>query len=62
MISDAQMKAQSRYDKTHTRQILFKLNRTTDADVLAKLEDVENRQGCKTIVLEERQDGKKGEI
>ena len=45
MISDAQLKAQSRYDKAHTRQILFKLNQTTDADILAKLEDVENKQG-----------------
>ena len=45
MISSAQLKAQSRYDKAHTQQILFKLNRTTDADILAKLEDVENKQG-----------------
>ena len=45
MISEAQKKTQSRYDKAHTKQILFKLNKTTDADILAKLDDVSNRQG-----------------
>ena len=45
MATAAQLKAQSRYDKTHTQSILFKLNRTSDADILAKLNDVGNRQG-----------------
>ena len=45
MTTTAQKKAQTKYDKTHTRSVLFKLNLTTDADILAKLDDVENRQG-----------------
>ena len=45
MATDAQIRAQARYDKAHTQQIVFKLNRTTYADILAKLKDVENRQG-----------------
>ena len=45
MASEAQLKAQKKYDKAHTKSVLFKLNQTNDADILAKLEDVENRQG-----------------
>lgn len=45
MISQAQLRAQSKYDKTHTKSIMLKLNQTSDADILAKLEDVGNRQG-----------------
>lgn len=45
MATKAQIRAQTRYDKEHTKQILFKLNRATDSDILAKLEDVENKQG-----------------
>lgn len=33
------------YDQTHTRQIKMKLNLRTDADVLAKLNSVPNKQG-----------------
>ena len=45
MATKAQLKAQTKYDKTHTRSILFKLNQTSDADILAKLDDVGNKQG-----------------
>lgn len=36
---------QSRYDASHTVQIKMKLNRKTDADILAKLDAVGNKQG-----------------
>lgn len=36
---------QERYDKTHCRGVYLKLNVKTDADILARLESVENRQG-----------------
>ena len=36
---------QARYDKRMTKIITMKLNRGTDADILAKLESVENIQG-----------------
>lgn len=42
---DAQSKAQARYDAKATRQIKLKLNKRTDADILAKLDAVENKQG-----------------
>lgn len=45
MATTAQLKAQAKYDKNHTRSILFKFNLTTDADILSRLDTVENRQG-----------------
>lgn len=37
--------AQERYDKANTRQIKLKLNLKTDADILARLDGVGNKQG-----------------
>ncbi len=37
--------AQSKYDKAHTKSVLLKLNKKTDADILGKLEQVPNKQG-----------------
>ena len=45
MATQAQKKASAKYDKNNTRSILFKFNLTTDADILAKLDSEENRQG-----------------
>ena len=45
MASQAQLKAQRKYDKAHTQSIMFKLNRTNDADIIARLNDVSNKQG-----------------
>lgn len=45
MTTEAQRKAQVKYDKANTRQITFKFNLSTDADILKKLDEVENRQG-----------------
>ena len=45
MATAAQLRAQAKYDKKHTRSVLFKFNRTTDADVLLRLDEVSNRQG-----------------
>lgn len=36
---------QTRYDATHIQRISLKLNKGTDADILAKLDSVPNRQG-----------------
>lgn len=36
---------QARYDAQHTTQIRLKLNLTTDADILERLDEVGNRQG-----------------
>ena len=45
MITQAQYQAQRKYDKNHTKSILLKLNLTSDADILAKLNDMDNKQG-----------------
>ena len=42
------LRAQKKYDESHKdmfKQYHFKLNRVDDADVIAKLDEVENRQG-----------------
>lgn len=44
-ISKAQAKAQLKYDAKATTQFKMKLNLKTDADILAKLDQVENKQG-----------------
>lgn len=44
-MSEAQKKASARYDKTHTRQIMLKLNLKTDADIISKLDITPNKQG-----------------
>lgn len=45
MATEAQIKAQARYDAENTRQVHLKLNRTTDKDVLDKLDEVPSKQG-----------------
>lgn len=45
MATQAELKAQAKYDRDHTRQVLLKLNKTSDADILLKLDSVDNRQG-----------------
>lgn len=43
--SAAQIKASKKYDDSNTKQIKLKLNTKTDADILSKLNSVENKQG-----------------
>ncbi len=43
--TEAQKKAKERYDAKATKKILLKLNLKTDADILAKLDAVGNKQG-----------------
>ena len=45
MATEAQLKAQARYDKANTKQVALKLNRSTDADILEWLAEVGNVQG-----------------
>lgn len=44
-ITEQQKRAQIKYDKANTRQITFKFNLKTDADILERLDSVDNRQG-----------------
>lgn len=43
--TEAQARATAKYDAANTKQIMLKLNLKTDADILAKLERVGNKQG-----------------
>lgn len=45
MVSEQQKRAQIKYDKANTRNITFKFNLKTDADILERLDSVDNRQG-----------------
>lgn len=51
--------ASARWDAENTVQIKMKLNRTTDADILARLEEVASKQGYIKELI--RQDIKKEE-
>ena len=45
MATEARLRANDKYDKKATRKILLKLNKNNDADILARLEEVPNKQG-----------------
>ena len=45
MTTQAQIKASRKYDRTHTKAVMLKLNQNNDADILMKLTTVENKQG-----------------
>ena len=52
---------QQRYDAEHTRQIKFKLNLKSDADILAQLDSVPNKQGyIKQLIREDIARSKRG--
>ena len=54
MATEAQRKAQRRYDAENTRQVHLKLNRNTDKDVLDKLDEVPSKQGyIKRLIRED---------
>lgn len=57
-MSEAQKKASAKYDRSHTRQIMLKLNLKTDSDILAKLESVKNKQGyVKNLIRNDLKEG-----
>ena len=51
MTTVAQRKASAKYDRNHTRSILFKFNTTSDADILAKLDEEEEVLSVEAIGL-----------
>lgn len=57
MATKAQIKAQAKYDKQNTKQVMLKLNVNSDADILAKLGDEGNKQGyIKELVRRDMRD------
>ena len=45
MATQAQKNAVAKYDAEHTMQIHLKLNLATDADIIKRLAEVQNKQG-----------------
>ena len=61
MASEAQRKASAKYDKANTMTFAIKLNRTTDAELIRQLEEVENNQGyIKQLIREDVERRKEG--
>lgn len=44
-MSPALIKAQKKYNKIKTKSFTFKFNKRTDADIISRLEGVDNKQG-----------------
>lgn len=45
METEAEKRAKAKYDAANTVQFKMKLNRKTDADILARLDEMDNKQG-----------------
>ena len=45
MATKAQIKATAKYDKLNTKQVILKLNKTTDKDIIERLEGVDSKIG-----------------
>jgi len=45
MTTKAQLKATAKYQAANTKAYLIRLNLNTDADIIQKLEQVDNKQG-----------------
>lgn len=58
MASEAQIRAQAKYDKNNTKNIMFKFNKKTDADILAFFETLDNRQGFVKQLIREAMNGR----
>ncbi len=57
-LSEKKKASNAKWDAANTRQIKLKLNLKTDADILSKLDSVENTQGYIKGLI--REDIKKG--
>lgn len=42
---DAQLRATQKYNKANTIQVVCRFNRNTDADIIQKLSEIENKNG-----------------
>lgn len=52
MATQAQIRASEKYDRANTIRISLKLNKTTDAEILKKLDSVASKQGyIKELIL-----------
>lgn len=60
MTTDARKRANAKYDKSHTQSVMLKFNKQTDADILMKLSEVDNRQGYIKKLIREDMSGDGG--
>lgn len=44
-MNDARRRAQTKYNKEHTKQITLRLNKRTESDIIEWLNKAENKQG-----------------
>ena len=53
-MTEAQKRATAKYDAANTKMYAVKLNINTDADIIQKLDEVENKQGyIKELIRED---------
>lgn len=56
MTSEAQKRANAKYDRTHTKGIFLKLNKETDKDILDWLSEITNVQGyIKSLIRHDKE-------
>jgi len=61
MPSEAQKRAAAKYDAANTKQFTLKLNLTTDADIIRRLEEIGNKQGyIKSLIRTDKNGNKNG--
>lgn len=51
MATDAQIRANARYNKAHTKCVCLRLNRKTDADIIQRLSEVESKMGYIKLLI-----------
>lgn len=60
-ISEAQYKAQKKYDRIHTKQFMMKLHLDHDRDILDWLEVQDSKQGAiKALIRKQIEEERKG--
>lgn len=55
--TEAEKRASANYDKKNTKQLMLKLNKKTDADILEYLDTVSNKQGLIKELLRKHMTG-----
>jgi len=54
MVTEAKIRANNKYNKAHSVVLPIRLNKTTDADILARLEQVPSKAGyIKELIRED---------
>lgn len=58
--SEAKMRANSKYEKTHIRQILLKFHKTHEAEIIEKLDSVPSKNNyVRQLILQDLEREKK---